>query len=95
MAVAWIAYRSTDAVRNWWQTYRREFWVWRACKWQVPGGPVYEGHMLERRAPATLALMSIADLSRKNADDVMRFDKAIEESGGQCRQHSLMHRELT
>jgi hypothetical protein len=37
MAVAWIAYRTRDAVREWWDDYRAERWIWRFQAWQAFG----------------------------------------------------------
>jgi hypothetical protein len=61
MAVAWIAYRTQDAVRNWWNEYRKECWDWHFREWRVgPDGPVHQGHFLERRLKPTLALLEMA-----------------------------------
>ena len=54
MAVAWIAYRTQDAVRNWWDDYRKKCWDWHFRAWRVPGGPIFQGHFLEERPNATL-----------------------------------------
>jgi hypothetical protein len=55
LSMAWIAYRTQDAVRNWWDEYRKEFSVWRYQEWRVgPDGPVHQGHSLEGRPNATL-----------------------------------------
>ncbi|MGH9553226.1 MAG: hypothetical protein ACRD3W_27850, partial [Terriglobales bacterium] len=63
MAVAWIAYRTQDAVRNWWDEYRKEFSVWRYQEWRVgPDGPIHQGHFLEKRPEATLALLKMAEV---------------------------------
>jgi len=79
MAVAWIAYRSPDAVRNWWQDYRKEFLVWNFREWRVgPDGPVNEGHFLESRPAATLSLLQMADAMRNNTDGLMSAQEAIE-----------------
>ena len=64
MTVAWIAYRTEDAVRNWWDEYRKEcFWYFQ--EWRVgPDGPVYQGHFLKRRSNATLVRLQMADAKR-------------------------------
>jgi hypothetical protein len=60
MAVAWIACRTQDAVRNWWDEYRKECWDWHFREWRVgPDGPVHQGHFLERRLKATLVLLKM------------------------------------
>ena len=35
MSVAWIAYRTPDAVRNWWDDYRKECWDWHFREWRL------------------------------------------------------------
>jgi hypothetical protein len=63
MTVAWIAYRTPDAVRNWWDDYRKECWDWHFREWRFgPDGPVHQGHLLEQRLKATLVLLKIADV---------------------------------
>src|SRR5262245_22120899 len=62
MAVAWIAWRSPSAVREWWDPYRSECWNWHFKEWRVGvDGPVHAGHFLERRRPATLSGLSSAE----------------------------------
>jgi hypothetical protein len=68
MAAAWIAFRTPEAVREWWNSYRAERWIWRFEKWQVPGGPVYEGHFLERPPQATLALFGMPQFYEPRPD---------------------------
>jgi hypothetical protein len=61
MAVAWIAYRTADEVREWWDAYRIECWDWHYRKWRIGiDGPVHEGHFLEQRTTATLVLLGLA-----------------------------------
>jgi hypothetical protein len=60
MAVAWIAYRTQNAVRNWWDEYRKECWDWHFREWRVgPDGPVHQGHFLEQPLKATLVLLKM------------------------------------
>ena len=47
MTLAWVMWRTPDAVREMWDHYRKEFRVWMFTSWQVPGGPVHTGHCLE------------------------------------------------
>jgi hypothetical protein len=80
MAVAWIAYRSADAVRNWWNDYRKEFSVWRYAEWQErPDEPVQQGYFLEGRPAATLVRLRMVDTKRQDADDSMSAEQAIQE----------------
>ena len=79
MAVAWIAYRTQDAVRNWWEEYRKQFSIWIFRKWRVgPDGPVYEGHFLEERPRATLVRLQMLDAKRDDTD-LMSGAEAINE----------------
>jgi hypothetical protein len=56
MAIAWIAWRSPDRVREFWDPYRSECWDWNFREWRDgPDGPIYAGHFLEQRRPATLS----------------------------------------
>src|SRR5262245_50318812 len=58
MTIAWIAWRSPDKVREFWDSYRLESWEWRFREWRVgPDGPVYAGHFLEQKKPATLSFL--------------------------------------
>jgi hypothetical protein len=54
MALAWIMWRTPDAVREMWNRYRQEFRFWVPRSWQVPGGPIHKGHFLEKKDPAAL-----------------------------------------
>jgi hypothetical protein len=62
MAIAWIAWRSPDKVREFWDAYRSECWDWNFREWRDgPDGPVYAGHFLEQRRPATLSSLLFAE----------------------------------
>lgn len=62
MAVAWIAYRSLDNVRNSWNAYREQCWDWFHRKWRLgPDGEIFEGWVLEQRRPETMARLLIGD----------------------------------
>jgi hypothetical protein len=63
MAIAWIACRSADKVREFWDPYRSECWDWHFREWRNgPDGPVHAGHFLERRRPTTLSMFLFAEL---------------------------------
>jgi hypothetical protein len=69
MAVAWIAYRAQDAVRSWWDEYRKECWDWHFREWRVgTDGHVHRGHFLEQRSNATLVRLQMVDAKRDQAD---------------------------
>ena len=56
MAVAWIAWRSPDKVRECWDPYRAECLEWHPKRWRVGlDGPIHAGFILEQRRPATLS----------------------------------------
>jgi len=62
MAVAWIAYRDLEEVREWHAPFRENCWDWIWRRWRVgPDGPVHEGWHLEQRHRATLSLLSIGE----------------------------------
>ena len=71
MAVAWIAFRTQEAVRNWWDEYRKEFYLWNFRKWRIaPDGPIKEGHFLEQRPNATLVRLQAVGAKRDQADSM-------------------------
>ena len=63
MVLAWIKCGTTDAVRELWDPYREKFRYWLPQRWQVPGGPIYEGHFLKTPDPAGLYEVGILDIS--------------------------------
>jgi hypothetical protein len=69
MAVAWIAWRSPDKIRECWDPYRAECWEWRFKKWRVgDDGPVHAGHFLEQRRPATLSWLLFVEKYEASRD---------------------------
>ena len=74
MAVAWIAYRTRDAVREWWPHYREQCWDWWFRKWRLGfDGDVYEGWFLEQRPPATMSLLLIGDALERTEERDPKF----------------------
>jgi hypothetical protein len=62
MAIAWIAWRSPNRVREFWDPYRSECWDWNFRQWRDgPDGPTHAGHFLEQRRPATMSSLLIAE----------------------------------
>lgn len=59
MTLAWIMWRTPDAVREMWTAYRQNCWRFIPRTWQVPGGKVYEGHWHENKAQAELLDLAI------------------------------------
>ena len=73
MTVAWIASRSTDAVREQWDDYRAEQAYWSYTRWQHgPEGEVHEGWLLEDLPPATLSMLVMGDLWEVASDEASR-----------------------
>lgn len=61
MAVAWIAFRDMDEVREWYAPFREDCWDWHWQRWRVgPGGQIHEGWHLEQRRRPTLSLLAVA-----------------------------------
>jgi hypothetical protein len=62
MAVAWITWRTADAVCKHWDAFRRQCWDWHFQQWKsVPDGPIHSGHFLEQRRHASLLLLSLSE----------------------------------
>jgi hypothetical protein len=58
MTVAWIAWRTPEKVRAYWDKYRRECWDWHYRDWRIGSdGPVHSGFFLEQRRNASLWFM--------------------------------------
>jgi hypothetical protein len=51
MVLTWIMTLETDCVREAWEKWREATEFWSCKKWQVPGGPIYEGCFIERVGP--------------------------------------------
>lgn len=60
MAVAWIAYRTPEAVREWWDPYRTECrdWHFRETRARVPG---HSGYFIKQREKASLAMLKLSE----------------------------------
>ncbi len=58
MAIAWMAYRQADAVRERWDTYREKCWLWRRSRYR-DGNMIRTGWILETRGPANLAYLAV------------------------------------
>ncbi|MBZ6077573.1 hypothetical protein [Microvirga puerhi] len=79
MAVAWIAYRTPDAVREWWDAYRTECRDWHFRRWRLGfDGPIREGYFLEQRSPASLVSLRLAEIidSRAESDPGLTMEIA-------------------
>jgi hypothetical protein len=62
MCVAWIAYRSTDAVRDMWDAYREQCWDWHFRRSRLgPDGPIAERYLLEARERATMLTLFLSE----------------------------------
>lgn len=73
MAVAWIAWRSADAVRQYWNAYRTECWDWRESAYRdAETQTTRHGYIVEQRRPASLSLLSIAAAMEDSGHDGTR-----------------------
>ncbi|WP_395449381.1 hypothetical protein ACHMW7_05775 [Aminobacter sp. UC22_36] len=66
MTVAWIVWRTSEAVRDNWDSYRIECWEWRGHRSRLPvnGGSEWqevEGWELRHQEPATLMRLGIVE----------------------------------
>jgi hypothetical protein len=64
MAVAWIAYRTKEAVREWWDEYRTKCWKWSELGPRNRGdNPARAGYCLEPRERANLDRLHFEELA--------------------------------
>ncbi|MER9142038.1 hypothetical protein NKH92_05020 [Mesorhizobium sp. M0871] len=62
MAVAWIASRTEDAVRDAWDVYRENCWDWHFKESRIEfEGPVTGGFFLEARSKASMHLLVLSE----------------------------------
>ena len=62
MVIAWIACRSPEIVREYWDRYRSVCVEWHFCEWRERAdGPVRGGHLLAQRRPATISSLYLAE----------------------------------
>ncbi|MFN8831657.1 MAG: hypothetical protein ACK5W0_17565 [Labrys sp. (in: a-proteobacteria)] len=70
MAIAWIASRTTHAVREMWNAYRAECRDWHFRDWRVGlDGPIHSGYFLETRRPATLMTLRLIEAMSRQRDE--------------------------
>jgi hypothetical protein len=70
MAIAWIAYRDIQRVREQWNDYRLKCWDWHGRRWQRGfDGPIYGGFVLEQRSRATLPRLGLYDAFHEATGD--------------------------
>ena len=78
MALAWIMYRTPDAVREMWDRYRKEFRFLMPSSWQVPGGPIHTGYLFEKKNRAELLDLAIAAAeNRPPIEGAKKFNRGI------------------
>lgn len=81
MAVAWIAYRSSDSVREAWDKYCAECWHWIWRRWRVGlDGNVHEGWFLEQWLRPTLAKLALSEALDATGESHQPSVMSIEES---------------
>ena len=70
MAVSWIAYRTSDAVREAWDKYCAECWHWIWRRWQLgPNEEIHEGWFLEHWLQPTLAKLALGEAHARIVDN--------------------------
>ncbi|WP_436642715.1 hypothetical protein [Microbaculum sp. FT89] len=85
MAVAWIAYRTPEAVREWWDDYRTRCWDWRELgPRNSADGPAYTGFYLEPRERANLDSLHFEEMLGRDVEEddeslVMSVSAAIKD----------------
>ena len=81
MAVAWIALRSPDGVREHWNAYRQECLDWHGGEWRLQfDGPVHEGYFLEQRRPATLVRLYLSESFRAEDESAPKPLMSVEDA---------------
>lgn len=84
MAVAWIAWRAPDSVREQWDEYRKDCWHWRGFHRRLPvdGGQTWfeiSGEELVNKAPASVGELSLFEaVSDADLTKVMSVKSARE-----------------
>jgi hypothetical protein len=62
MAVAWIAWRTPEAVRDQWDEYRSRCFDWHFRRSRIGfDGPIRDGWFLEQRGPSSLLTLQLAE----------------------------------
>lgn len=81
MSAAWIAHRSTDAVREHWDKYCTECWHWIWRRWRDgPDGNVYEGWFIEQWSRPTLAMLALGAVVYQASKDGQDLNMTVREA---------------
>lgn len=82
MVVAWIVWRTPEAVREAWSEYVGRCWMWRYRKWHsIKDETIYEGYFLERPEPPSLLTLLRVDAYPHPCDREPRA-KHVDLTGG-------------
>lgn len=84
MVIAWIVWRDTKQVVEFYDPFRAQCFDWYRRKWRVGfSGPIYDGHFLEQRRPATLFAVKMSkwydEASGEQSSDTANTTDAEEE----------------
>lgn len=93
MAGAWIAWRSVDQVRVWWDEYATRCWYWHHRPWRVGvDGDVHHGAFLEAGSRPTMCRLRMAGIDEHLGfpSVVKPVSKAVEELLDQLRDGVLV-----
>jgi hypothetical protein len=78
MAVAWIAWRNVDRVRDFWDAFRADCWEWVPVEWRVGvDGPTYSGFDLRRRDAVTPLFVETSDILEADGFMTVKEAKAM------------------
>jgi hypothetical protein len=70
MVMAWILWRDTERVVEFYDPFRTQCFDWHHRKWRIGfSGPVHEGYFLEPRRPATLSTVKMSKWFDEASDD--------------------------
>lgn len=90
MALAWIAWRSPDEVRNWWDAYSQRCFHWVGCpdEWldnalSTKDPDKDQGWLLVSWGQVTVCLLQMTELYRRIQGDVDAPTKSIDQSMGE------------
>jgi hypothetical protein len=72
MVLTWLMTLDTDCVREACEKWRETSEFWSCKKWQVPGGPIYEGCSLERVGPFGIMDLHVLEGTWRDAGKLKR-----------------------
>jgi hypothetical protein len=90
MVLTWIMTLDTECVREAWEKWREAKQFWSCKKWQVPGGPVYEGCFIEQVGPFGIMDLHALQIWWRDADKLkMAWQAAWEQLSAALKRDEL------